>query len=337
MSNDQPSSRKPGISSTALRTSTASKSITIPERTASQLKSEPRQGSDAAVQMGEQAAACLNVALEALTKSINCLMRMRDCAAELSCFLGEKQLVLDAYQREFDVTFAEVQEYLTGAECHGRKLFSGDFSLDAAVVGGRRCEIGLQLPRVDLASLGWQNGIDLSKRPAEIPLADASVHRHPEGIFRRALEHYLDDPGTPQPPFSADTSEATLAGLLNAHLPPHERLTAAAIHDIFDGGFAPAVHAGLLNEVRTDNQIIASLLKAVASLESIRSGVFASMRRLEQRQASDQAAADVPVRDLSDADLAKRLYGSPLENAALSMLMQTTNAEDAKRIRELLR
>lgn len=281
----------------------------------------------------------MQIAEGSLSDCIGRLARVRECIVALN----DPTLVVNdllRHEEEANALLAEVEEILTNTHLGESKLFTGGFSVDSVEVAGNPVEMRLRIPRIDLRFLGLEKGIEIAKRPHQIPLSDPPQEWLAEIPFRKALERYIDSRPHQSPLFAADTTATQLAALCNAELAPHEQLTTAEIESIFGGRFDPSVHVNLLNEIRTDEQVIGSLHRAMEQLEAIQKEARGCINRLESAFSSGSAAIENPVSPgLPDAELAKRLIadGQPLQNSALSELMKAQNAAEAKALIQLIR
>lgn len=284
----------------------------------------------------------MTTAEESLNDSIIRLERLRSTYVQFTMDTRRDGTSLNRFQEEIDALLAEVGDILMRAEFNRTPLFSGAFSVDRVDVNGRAVDVGLRIPRVDLAMLRLYDVIKLSRAPYEIPLADSPEYGGSRPVFRTAVERHLDRHTASGPPFAADTTAAALADLLNAQIAPDRHLTAEAVDSFFDGRFNPSVHVALLNGSRTDAQNIGSIDKAIDTIDSVKAKIQACMSRCTVAIASAQLNPEAAAPTVSDADLAKKLLGlslegAPLETAALDMLAQTNDAEEAERLRRLLR
>lgn len=271
---------------------------------------------------------------DSLNEAMNRLQRLREVIVAFSNHTDQTQ-----FQAEVDAILAEVSQILQSAECNRIKLFTGDVAFQSVEVNGRSVSLEFRIPRVDLAFLGLPDGINLSKHPYWVPLADSPEYSHSLGTFRRALERHLNGSSPQQPPFPADTTAVTLAELLNAQLPPVQHLSTAAIDSFFNGSFDPAVHVQILNHLKTDAQNIVSVQTAAERLSTIRSDALGCENRLQSAIRASQLPTETSVS--GSPDLAKELMKASMlgvvENSAMQMLAQANDQQTAEALRQMLR
>ena len=276
---------------------------------------------------------------DSLNEAMNRLQRLREVIVAFSNHTDQTAGALGQFQAEVDAILAEVSQILQSAECNRIKLFTGDVAFQSVEVNGYPLALEFRIPRVDLAFLGLPDGINLSKHPYRVPLADSPEYGRSLGTFRGALERHLNSSSPQQPPFPADTTAVTLAELLNAQLPPVQHLSTAAIDSFFNGSFDPAVHVQILNHLKTDAQNIVSVQTAAERLSTIRSDALGCANRLQSVIRASQLPAETSVS--GSPDLAKELMKASmlgvLEAPAIQMLAQANDQQTAEALRQLLK